>query len=101
MTPVLVHYRSTDYKPEGIWWFDGNSRMARLYTNRDLQTVGEFDLSSIASRADEIDVEAAFQRVSERMPQPDVWVYARISDSMTPPQYLKTLAKIAAKKPGL
>lgn len=101
MTPVLVHYRSTDFKPEGVWWFDGNSRMARFYTSPELQTVGEFEMSAVAGRADAVDVEDVFVRMSDRLPGPDVWVTAKISDEMTPPQYLKLLAKMTAKKVGL
>lgn len=95
MIPVVVHYPDLQSAPEGVWWWDGSSRLTAYYTpGSKLRPNGEAVMAQVVGRADQIDVEEFFSSLEDRAPRPSAWVKASVK-AMTPIEFLQLMRKQA------
>lgn len=91
-TPILLHSPTSTMAPAGVWWSDGSGTLQRYYYDKNLQTIGEYEIGPAAAQADTYDVENFFDKKADSQPRPDVWDTATVKE-MTPVEYLSHVRK--------
>jgi len=95
MTPAVLHFSSRFAQtPGGIWWSGSNEHIMTYYTDPDLARLGAVDLARLKP---DVDAEAWFEYLDNRMPYGAVWVSVMIPDGMTPQEVLSMHQRIGEK----
>ena len=85
-TPAVLHYASRFAPaPGGIWWAGPNEHIYTYYTDTDLARLGAVNLARLRP---DVDIEAWFDYLDNRMPYGAVWVAVTVPDGMTPQEVL-------------
>lgn len=95
MTDIaILHYPAPGVPPKGVWWWDGSSQLQKFYTDDDMRPIGEARMGIAQYRADSVDVEDFFSRLSSSTPRPDFWSGVIRLGDMTAPEYLTYEARM-------
>lgn len=95
MTPAVLHYASRFApSPGGIWWAGPNEHILTYYTDPDLARLGAVALARLKP---DVDIEAWFEYLDNRMPYGATWVAVWVPEDTTPQEVLALHQRIGEK----